>query len=68
MIFESLDERDGSKQFGQKRAFESIFLTSMTRKVPSIAIQSHFCDNGLSVLSALTARGIPVLVLDSRER
>jgi hypothetical protein len=40
----------------------------MTRKLPSIAIQTHDINNGIQYLVDLASRNIPVLLLDIRER
>ena len=54
IVFESLNfsTSDGIpiKDSGPKKAFEAILLQTLTRNLPSIAIQSHFINNTLSFL------------------
>lgn len=79
IVFESIDEardevtggfdvKHSKKNTTLRSSFETVFLQMMTRKLPSIAIQSHFISNGLQYLVDLTSRNIPVLLLDTRER
>lgn len=70
IVFESVD-LDGellSLNNNMKSQFESIFLEHLARRLPSIAIQSHYIDMGVPYLVDLASRNIPVLLLDSRER
>ena len=71
IIFESIDEDDLSKpriNSGVKKKFESVLLSALTKKLPSIAIAAFQCDSGFPYLRGLAARNIPVLLIDSYER
>jgi hypothetical protein len=72
IIFESFDESmSGAEKVtnnGARQSFEATLLQCLTRKLPSIAIQSHLADSGIGYLTELAARNIPVLLLDSTER
>jgi len=71
IIFEGIDEVEGGKpkkNNSMKTTFESIFLSCLTKNLPSIAIQSHAIDLGHAYCAELLARKIPVLFLDSYER
>ena len=73
LIFEDFDDEDiedGVTTFNQgpRKQFESVLLQCLTRKLPSIAIQTHVVDAGLAHLVELASRNIPVLLLDTVER
>lgn len=79
IVFESIDEardevtggfdvKHSKKNVSLRASFETVFLQMMTRKLPSIAIQSHYINKGLQYLVDLASRNIPVLLLDTRER
>ena len=71
IIFECIDEDDVSKpriNSGVKYKFESVLLSALTKKLPSIAISAFNCDSGFPYLRGLAARNIPVLLIDSFER
>lgn len=79
IVFESIDEakdevsggfdvKHSKKNTSLRASFETVFLQMMTRKLPSIAVQSHCINKGLQYLVDLTSRNIPVLLLDTRER
>lgn len=71
IIFEGIDEVEGGKSklnTSTKSTFESIFLSCITKHLPSIAIQSHHIDLGHAYCAELLARKIPVLFLDTFER
>ena len=68
IIFEDYDDEAGSINAGPRRAFESIFLQYLTRKLPSIAIQAFNIGEGVPFISDLLSRNIPVMLLDSTER
>jgi hypothetical protein len=66
---EGLDETDqGHINGGPQKAFESVFMQYMTKKLPSIAIQCFHANSGFQFLVDLTTRNIPVLLLDTTER
>lgn len=78
IIFESIDEahdetgsfdvKHSKTNFALRKSFETTFLHMMTRRLPSVAIQSHLVINGIQYLVDLTSLNIPVLLLDTRER
>jgi hypothetical protein len=70
LVFECIDENISGnvKNSNAKTSFEAVFLQCLTRKLPSIAIQSHMADLGIATLNELAARNIPVFLLDSTER
>lgn len=79
IVFESIDEakdentghfdiKHSKKNTSLRGSFETVFLQMMTRKLPSIAIQSHRINKGVQYLCDLASRNIPVLLLDTRER
>lgn len=68
IIFEGFDPETGKKNTAPKGAFEAILLQCLTRKLPSIAIQALFIDDGVAHLVELSQRGVPVLMLDCTER
>lgn len=79
IIFESIDEardeitggfdvKHSKHNTSLKKSFETVFLQMMTRRLPSIAIQTHSINNGVQYLVDLASRNIPVLLLDTRER
>ena len=72
IIFEGYEEglhgSEGYLNDGPQKAFESVFLQYMTKKLPSIAIQCFNAHRGFQFLVDLTNRNIPVLLLDTSER
>ena len=73
IIFEGFEEglsetEEGHINGGPQKAFESVFLQYMTKKLPSIAIQCFNANRGFQFLVDLTTRNIPVLLLDTSER
>ena len=71
IIFECIDEEDVSKprlNWGVKNKFESVLLSALTKKLPSIAIAAFVSNSGFPYLRGLAARNIPVLLIDSFER
>jgi hypothetical protein len=68
IIFESINEETMTIDSSLERSFASTFLQWITQKLPSIAIQANYPDDGVSHLIDLAIRGIPVLLLDTFER
>jgi hypothetical protein len=71
IVFEAFDEGvDNTAKLNSvpKTNFQAVLVQCLTRKIPSIAIQSHSIDSGISFLNDLVSRNIPVLILDSTER
>ena len=66
IIFESMNE-DGITMENFLTTFKSVFTQCITKRLPSIAIQSHHTDK-LSDMVDLLARNIPILLLDTNER
>lgn len=71
IIFESIDEEDSNNPKiapGVKSTFESVLLSTLTKKLPSVAIQAFHSNSDFTYLRELAARNIPVLFIDSVER
>lgn len=73
IVFEDFDESTSPGELGSinsspRRAFESVFLQYLTRKLPSIAVQAFGIGEGAPFLVDLLSRNIPVLLLDATER
>ena len=71
IVFESLDFVEGRRpkmNRSIREYFEAIFLSCLTKSLPSIAIQSHEIVLGISYCQELISRKIPVLFIDSVER
>lgn len=68
IIFESFDPETNSINRAPKKAFEAILLQCITRKLPSIAVQTMAVASTVPHLVELSQRSIPVLILDCDER
>ena len=68
IIFEGVDINNKKKVYAPGDSFENSFMEAMIRKVPSVCISTHHCEAGTETLVDLLERGVPVLLLDSRER
>ena len=68
ILFEGIDEDSNELNIGPMMKFDSMFMTFLTKKVPSIVIQSHKIIMTVQSLSDYALRKIPILLLDSTER
>ena len=68
IVFESLDPITKRFNVSPRNSFENTFIECMVQKLPSIVIQGQNADIGMQNLGDIVRRGIPLLLLDSRER
>ena len=68
VIFEGIDFENSKESFDSCTSFDNSFMASMIRAVPTVCISTQLPDMELTDLVDLVYRGVPVLLLDARER